>query len=608
MRSAAAAASPWKVVAGTGRSGFGGDTFRSLVHDFAVESKLNSPWGLAFDLPNQRLYIADMGNSAVRCVDLTTGLLETIAGIGASGFSGDGADAASAKLHMPTGLALDVGRQRLYISDTHNHRVRAMDVHVGHVYEAEDNVSVASAPAPAILHGPEAWYTCPNVAVQQDVTALLMGTKFCGGSTGQGYARYVRSTRDRINFHITASVGSGIYELRFRYADRHDAHERGARLMRLYVDGVVLDHAFPFRPTGSLSEGQRTVFGWSVARASLTAGTHVVALEVTGQGGPHIDQLYVKPPRTVISTVAGTGTPGPANDVASAVSAVTSPLNTPLGLVLDPVGQLLYIADSENGKVRRLDIATGTISTIAGGSAGATTRDGLAAATSSLFRPTGLALDSAYRYLYVTDALQGRVRRIDLSTFPVVGGTVTTVAGFGIQQAPFELKLYQPQGLVVDEAAGTLMIADQDGARIRVVNFSEPLCPLLDASRLECGQEGITSATCVALGCCYDAAHVDCKSQESPDGRVLDPHHPETVLTEIDGKERKPPVSFVVGRSSRCCYPKFHDMKTLELLDAPRGFAWDHVERALYVTQPKLHRVVKLFLSQGRCLSGQIEC
>jgi len=340
---------------------------------------------------------------------------------------------------------------------------------------------------------------------------------------------YVRSTRDYINFHVLASAGSGVYELRFRYADRHDAHERGARLMRLSVNGVVLSHAFPFRPTGSLQDGRRTVFGWAVANASLSAGQNLVKLEVTGQGGPHIDQLYVVPPRTTIETVAGTGTAGPANDLASAVNALTSPLHTPLGLALDAVGQKLYIADADNGRVRSLDIASGMISTLAGGSSGGSSRDGEAAKTSRLFRPTGLALDTARRYLYVTDSLQGRARRIDLSAAPVIGGTVVTVSGFGILQAPYELKLHAPQGLTLDEAAGTIMIADRDGARIRVTDLSMGLCPLPEASRLECGQEGITSGTCLSLGCCYDAEHVDCKTQESADGRFDNPHHPETV-------------------------------------------------------------------------------
>jgi len=598
------AVSPWKVVAGQRKSGFGGDTFRSQVHDFAIESKLNSPWGLALDPTNKRLYIADTLNNAVRSVDLTTGLLETIAGTGEPGFSGDGAAAASAKLHMPTGLALDVSRQKLYISDTHNHRVRAMDLSIGRVYEAEDNVSSTRA----VLMGPEARHTCPVAVGSQTVTALLMGTKFCGGSTGQGYAMYVRSTRDYINFNVQASHGTGLYELRFRYADRHDAHERGARMMRLSVDGNVLSHTFEFRPTGSLQDGHRNVFGWAVFPVNLSPGQHVVKLEVTGQGGPHIDQLYVMPPRTTIKTVAGVGTAGNANDLASAVTATSSPLRSPQGLVLDAVGQVLYIADTDNGRVRRLNIATGKISTIAGGSAGGWTRDGVAAKTSKLFQPTGLALDTARKYLYVTDSLQGRVRRIDLTTTPVSGGTVTTACGFGTQQAPFELTLRSPQGIVLDEAGGNIMIADRDGARIRVTDLSKPLCPLVHASRLECALEGITAATCIALGCCYDSEHPDCKSQKSPDGRVLNPHHPETVLTEIDGKERNPPVSFVDGRSNRCCYPKFHEMKTLELLDEPQGFAWDSASRELYVSQPKQHRVVKLHLDQGRCLSGAMQC
>jgi len=200
---------------------------------------------------------------------LTTGLLETIAGTGHPGFSGDGGAAASAQLYMPTYLALDVGRQRLYISDSHNHRVRAMDIHVGHVYDAENTaLGAGGSPAPAVLQGPEAHYTCPSGGfdnsaeqdrtgqIHQDGSALLLGTKFCGGSTGKGYAMYVRSTRDHIDFNVQATTGVGNYELRFRYADRHDAHERGARLMRLWVNGVVLTHAFPFRPTGKLQDGR----------------------------------------------------------------------------------------------------------------------------------------------------------------------------------------------------------------------------------------------------------------------------------------------------------------------------------------------------------------
>lgn len=604
-----AAKSPWRVVAGTGKSGFGGDTFRSFAHGFAIESKLNSPWGLALDLTNNRLYIADTLNNAVRCVDLTTGLLETIAGTGEPGFSGDGDLAASARLYMPTGLALDTSTQTLYVSDTHNHRVRSLDLRVGRVYEAEDNTSVAPALPPAVLHGPEAQYTCPNAGAHQNVTALLLGSKFCKGSTGKGYAMYLRSTRDRIGFNIQATVGAGEYELRFRYADRHEAHERGARLMRLYVNNVVRTHAFEFRPTGVLQDGRRDVFGWAVISVTLTAGQNVVALEVTGQGGPHIDHLYVVPPRPTIATVAGTGTPGPANDLASAVNALTSPLHTPLGLVVDSVGKLLYIADADNGRVRRLDIAAGTISTIAGGSATGSTRDGEQAKTSKMFRPSGLALDNARRYLYVADSLQSRIRRIDLTATALVGGTVTTVTGFGIQQAPFNLSLHAPQDVVWDgSGSGVLMISDRDSARIRVADLGKPQCPSPEASRLECAQEGITPASCVALGCCYDAAHQDCKSEYNPDGRFDQNFQPEVVLTKVDGKERSPKISFVETRSGRCCYPKLHETATLELLDAPQGLAWDHVSRALYVSQPKQHRVAKLVLSHGRCSSRKIKC
>ncbi|CAJ1408820.1 unnamed protein product [Effrenium voratum] len=71
---AAADGSPWQTVAGTGRSGFGGASYHSLVQTFGVETRLSSPWGLA--LGGGRLYIADSLNHVVRSLDLDTGLME----------------------------------------------------------------------------------------------------------------------------------------------------------------------------------------------------------------------------------------------------------------------------------------------------------------------------------------------------------------------------------------------------------------------------------------------------------------------------------------------------------------------------------------------------
>ena len=104
-------------VAGTGLPGFSGDG------EAAVKARLNAPAGVAVD-KDGNLFIADSGNHRTRMVS-TGGILTTIAGTGAAGFSGDGGLAAAAQLHTPTGLALD-GEGNLYVADNENNHVRRL--------------------------------------------------------------------------------------------------------------------------------------------------------------------------------------------------------------------------------------------------------------------------------------------------------------------------------------------------------------------------------------------------------------------------------------------------------------------------------------------------
>lgn len=106
-------------VAGTGVQGFSGDGGQG------VAARLSEPTALALDAANH-LYIADTGNHRIREIDLTSGVITSVAGTGAQGFSGDGGLATGATMDAPTGLALDVAGD-LYIADTGNHRLRMID-------------------------------------------------------------------------------------------------------------------------------------------------------------------------------------------------------------------------------------------------------------------------------------------------------------------------------------------------------------------------------------------------------------------------------------------------------------------------------------------------
>ncbi len=104
-------------VAGNGAAGFSGDGGP------AIQAMLNNPRDIQFG-PDGRLYVADEKNHRIRAIDLSSGTIVTVAGTGNPGFSGDGGPATSAALNRPAGVAFDEANGFLYIADTYNHRIR----------------------------------------------------------------------------------------------------------------------------------------------------------------------------------------------------------------------------------------------------------------------------------------------------------------------------------------------------------------------------------------------------------------------------------------------------------------------------------------------------
>jgi hypothetical protein len=103
-------------------AGIGGDSGYSGDGGPATQAHLAYPSAIAFD-GNHALYISDTGNNVIRKVDLTTGIITTVAGTGTAGYSGDGGPAISGQLNYPWGIALG-GDGSLYIADLSNNRIR----------------------------------------------------------------------------------------------------------------------------------------------------------------------------------------------------------------------------------------------------------------------------------------------------------------------------------------------------------------------------------------------------------------------------------------------------------------------------------------------------
>ncbi len=165
----------------------------------------------------------------------------------------------------------------------------------------------------------------------------------------------------------------------------------------------------------------------------------------------------------IIRTVAGGGTGG------DGIAATASSLNNPTTLVVDAVGNL-YIADWGNNKIRKVTATTGIITTIAGtGSAGHTGDNGLAA-TATLYRPNGVCLDPSGANLYCAEQGNCDVRKINLAT-----GIITTVAGtgssgYGGDSGPATAATLATTSGVAVDASGNIYIADWGNDAVRKVD------------------------------------------------------------------------------------------------------------------------------------------
>ena len=189
----------------------------------------------------------------------------------------------------------------------------------------------------------------------------------------------------------------------------------------------------------------------------------------------------------VITTVAGNGTWGYSGDGGAATSAR---LFDPMGVAVDAAGDL-FIADSGNNVIREVNVSTGVITTVAGNGTWGYSGDGSAATSAELNDPTGVVVDAAGN-LFIADSGNNVIRKVNHST-----GVITTVAGnyalgsgySGDGGAATSAQLHDPTDVAVD-AAGNLFIADTCNNVIRKVGSAGTITTVAGNYQLGNGYSG----------------------------------------------------------------------------------------------------------------------
>ena len=334
-----------KTLVGTGTKGYNGDGIDG------TKAQLNDPVDLAVDREGN-IYIADNSNHRLRKLTISTGLISTVAGTLVAGYNGDDIDATTASLNTPEGVGVDLAGN-VYIADTLNHRLRKVTVSTGKITTIAGTGVSFGTPVDGILA------TKSTLARPSSVAVDTEGNIYIADSANHRIRKVSGSTGI-----ITTVAGTG-------------------------VSGYNQD-------------------GIAATTATLS---FPLAVAVDASGNIYIADTFNNRLRKVtlstgiITTIAGTGITG---FNADRIDATTSRLYNPRGVAVDRLGNV-FIADSENYRIRKVIVSTGIITTIAGTGIAGFTGDGVNATSATLNYVTGIAVDAADNF-YIADTFNHRIR------------------------------------------------------------------------------------------------------------------------------------------------------------------------------------------------------
>ncbi len=331
------------------------------------------------------------------------GLLSTVAGSGEPGHEGDGTLAITARLNEPKNLCFDA-EGNLFIADSENHLIRRVMRSTGLIETVAGFAQQSSveSPPPVVKEEPE-----EEIDPLADIEDIP-GRAYTQSPDLSGTVRYI--------------AGQGMVRDRFT------------------GDGGVATQALLNFPSAVVVDREGALFIADTLNHRIRR---------------------VDPKSGTIQTVAGTGQTKWGGDGGAGIETT---LNEPVALAID--GTKLYIADQSNNRIRLLDLETHMMTTVAGTGDSGYNGDNMPATEAGLAGPSGLALD-AEGNLYVADTFNGRIRKIEKDT-----GIITTFAGdgdeFRYERGANEqaTALSRPYGIAMT-LQGNVLITDSDNHLLR---------------------------------------------------------------------------------------------------------------------------------------------
>lgn len=338
-------------VAGNGLAGFSGDGGPAL------SARLDTATCIALDLAGN-LYINVQKSNRVRKVDVS-GVITTVAGNGSVGFGGDGGPATAASMAGNWGMAVDAFGN-IYISDQGNHRIRKVS--------------------------------------STGIITTIAGTGTSGFSGDGGPA-----TDAKMNAPLGIAVdpSGNVY-----FSDSYNFCVRKINTAGIITTVAGIPGSAGFSGDGGAATSAKLKYIWGLA---LDAAGNLYMCDAPNDRVRKVDASGI------ITTIAGSGTPGYDLDN---VAATAAKLNRPLNVFVAGDGKI-YIADYANNRVRRID-NSGIITTIAGTGVGGFNGDGLPATATQIHHPLA-AIADADDNVYLSDMLNSRIRKIS-TVLSFIGG------------------------------------------------------------------------------------------------------------------------------------------------------------------------------------------